>query len=88
MPTWRRSIDHLKNQQIIKSLYYEKMNSLFNNKQLIKLAKEHDYHIIIRPHPKIIDILDLFDTNDYVHIDKTARYQDLFNNSSILTPKF
>ena len=84
MPTWRRSIDHLKNKQIIKSLYYEKMNSLFNNKQLIKLAKEHDYHIIIRPHPKIIDILDLFDTNDYVHIDKTARYQDLFNNSSIL----
>ena len=84
MPTWRRSIDHLKDEQIIKSLYFQKMNSLFNNKRLIKLAQDNDYDIIIKPHPKIMDIIELFDTNDYVYIDKTSSYQDLFNNSSLL----
>lgn len=84
MPTWRRSIDHLNDEQIVKSLYFNKINSLFNNEQLIKLAKEHGYDIIIKPHPKIMDIIELFDTNDYVYIDKTTRYQDLFNNSSLL----
>ena len=84
MPTWRRSIDHLKDEQIIKSLYFQKMNSLFNNERLIKLAEDNGYDIIIKPHPKIIDIIRLFDTNDYVHIDKTSSYQDLFNNSSLL----
>lgn len=84
MPTWRRSIDHLKDEQIIKSLYFQKMNSLFNNERLIKLAQDNGYGIIIKPHPKIIGIIELFDTNDYVHIDKTTSYQDLFNNSSLL----
>ena len=84
MPTWRRSIDHLKDEQIIKSLYFQKMNSLFNNERLIKLAQVNGYDIIIKPHPKIMDIIELFDTNDYVYIDKTSSYQDLFNNSSLL----
>ena len=84
MPTWRRDIDHLKDKQIINSLYFQKMNSLFNNKRLIKVAKEHGYDIIIKPHPKIMDIIDLFDENDYVHVDKTSSYQELFNNSSLL----
>ena len=48
MPTWRRSIDDLKDEQIVKSLYFQKMNSLFNNKRLIKLAKEYGYTIIIK----------------------------------------
>ena len=84
MPTWRRSIDDLKDEQIVKSLYFQKMNSVFNNKRLIKLAKKHGYSIIIKPHPKIMEFIDLFNQNNYVHIDKTSRYQDLFNNSSLL----
>ncbi len=84
MPTWRRSIDHLKDKQIINSLYFQKMNSLFNNKGLIKIAMDYGYDIIIKPHPKIMNIIDLFDTNGYVYIDKTSSYQDLFKNSSLL----
>ena len=84
MPTWRRNIDHMDNEQIVNSLYFKKINELFNNKRLIKLAKEYGYAIIIKPHPKILDIIDLFDTNDYVYIDKISSYQDLFNNSSLL----
>ena len=64
------------------------MNSLFNNKRLIKIAKEYGYAIIIKPHPKIINIIDLFDTNDYVHVDNTTSYQELFNNSSLLVTDY
>ena len=60
------------------------MNSLFNNKGLIKIAMDYGYDIIIKPHPKIMNIIDLFDTNGYVYIDKTSSYQDLFKNSSLL----
>lgn len=84
MPTWRRSVDHLKNEQIVKSLYFQKINELFNNERLIKLASDYGYDIIIKPHPKIMEFIDLFDTNDYVYVDKESTYQQLFNNSSLL----
>jgi len=84
MPTWRRSVDHLKDEQIVKSLYFQKINELFNNERLIKLASEYGYDIIIKPHPKIMEFIDLFDTNDYVYVDKESTYQQLFNNSSLL----
>ena len=83
-PTWRRYVDNLEDSQIVHTLYYEKINSLFNNEQLIEMAKNLGYKIIIKPHPKLYDILDLFDDNDYVEIDLDSDYQDLFNSSSIL----
>lgn len=88
MPTWRRNIDHQKDEQIVKSLYFQKMNSLFNNERLIKIAIDYGYDIIIKPHPKILEIIDLFDRNDYVHIDVTSSYQELFNNSSLLVTDY
>lgn len=84
MPTWRRSVDHLKDEQIVKSLFFQKINELFNNERLIKSAKDYGYSIIIKPHPKIMEFINLFDTNDYAHIDEDSTYQQLFNNSSIL----
>ena len=88
MPTWRRSIDNQKDEQIISSLYFQKMNSLFSNKRLSKIAKEYNYDIIIKPHPKIIEIIDLFDINEYLHVDMTSSYQELFNNSSLLVTDY
>jgi len=84
MPTWRRNVDHLEDEQIVRSVYFQKINELFNNERLIKIAKDYGYDIIIKPHPKIMEFVDLFDTNDYAHVDKTSSYQELFNNSSIL----
>ena len=51
---------------------------------MINLASEYGYDIIIKPHPKIMEFIDLFDTNDYVYVDKESTYQQLFNNSSLL----
>ena len=84
MPTWRRSVDGLDDESIVKSLYFKKINSLLSNKRLIKLAKCHGYKIIIKPHPKIKDIIHLFAINDYVQVDVNNSYQYLFNTSSLL----
>lgn len=84
MPTWRRSIDNLENEQVVRSLYFKKLNSLFSNERLIKIAKTHGYNIIIKPHPKIIDMISLFEINEYIDVDVDSKYQDLFNNSSLL----
>lgn len=84
MPTWRRSIDDVDESGIKKSLYFKKLNSLFSNSRLIKLANCYGHDIIIKPHPKIKDIIHLFDINNSVHVDVDNSYQYLFNNSSLL----
>ena len=84
MPSWRRSLIHADNSQILKSEYFLRFNSLINNKKLINLAKSLKYKIIFKPHPNTFDYIELFDKNDYVIIDDKSKYQELFNNSSLL----
>lgn len=84
MPTWRRSIDDLEDEQVVRSLYFKKLNSLFANERLIKISKTHGYNIIIKPHPKIMHMISLFDIDEYIDVDMDSKYQDLFNNSSLL----
>jgi CDP-glycerol glycerophosphotransferase (TagB/SpsB family) len=84
MPSWRRTLIHLDNDQIAKSQYFLRFNSLINNKRLIKLAKSKGYKIIFKPHPNTFKFIELFDENDYVIIDNESKYQDLFNNSSLM----
>ena len=84
MPSWRRSLIHATEKQIQKSEYFLRFNSLINNKKLINLAKSFGYKIIFKPHPNTFEFIDLFDTNDFVIIDEKSKYQELFNNSSLL----
>lgn len=84
MPSWRRTLIHLDNDQIAKSQYFLRFNSLINNKRFIELAKSKGYKIIFKPHPNTFKFIELFDENDYVIIDNESRYQDLFNNSSLM----
>ncbi len=84
MPSWRRNLIHLDNDQIAKSQYFLRFNSLINNEHLIELAKSKGYKIIFKPHPNTFRFIELFDENDYVIIDNESKYQDLFNNSSLM----
>ena len=84
MPSWRRSLINANDIQIQKSEYFLRFNSLINNKRLINLAKSLGYKIIFKPHPNTFEFIELFDTNDYVIIDNKCKYQELFNNSSLL----
>lgn len=85
MPSWRRYLDHKSRELIKEHEFFRKFNSLINNERLIAKAKENNYEIIFRPHPKVYDFIDLFDENDYVKIDyEKVKYQTLFNNGSLL----
>ena len=84
MPSWRRSLINANRSQIENSEYFLRFNSLINNDRFINLAKSTGYKIIFKPHPNTFEFIELFDTNDYVIIDEKSKYQDLFNNSSLL----
>ena len=84
MPSWRRSLLHADENQIQKSEYFLRFNSLINNERFIGLSKSLGYKIIFKPHPNTFEFIDLFDRNDYVIIDDKSKYQELFNNSSLL----
>ena len=84
MPSWRNTLDNKDDEQIIQSIYFKKFNSLINNENFINLAKSKGYKIIFKPHPNVYDFIHLFDRNDYVIFDEGTRYQELFNNSSLL----
>lgn len=85
MPSWRRYLDHKSKELVKENEFFIKFNSLINNERLIAKAKEKNYEIIFRPHPKVYEFIDLFDENDYVKIDyEKVKYQTLFNNGSLL----
>lgn len=85
MPSWRRNLDHKSKEYIKEQEFFKRFNSLINNEKLIRKAKENNYEIIFRPHPKVYDYIDLFDKNDYVKIDyDKIKYQTLFNHSSLM----
>lgn len=84
MPSWRRQLENLTIDEIKQSQYFIKFNSLLNDEKLINFLKQNDYKIIFRPHPKVLDFVELFDSNSQVIIDTDSKYQVLFNNSSLL----
>ena len=85
MPSWRNYLNNKPAEEIYESGLFKRFNSLINNEKLISYAKDHDYEIIFKPHPRIYKFLDLFDKNEYVKIASSdTEYQPLFNSGSIL----
>lgn len=82
MPTWRNYIES--GEDLINSEYYKRFNSLINNESLINYCKEKNYSIKFKPHPELTKYLDLFDKNDFVEFDLDSRYQNIFNESSLM----
>lgn len=85
MPSWRRDLDHKSKEYVKKNEFFKRFNSLINNEKLIAKARENNYEILFKPHPKVYEFIDLFDENDYVKIDHDdLKYQPLFNGSSLM----
>lgn len=83
MPTWRRFLRVMNDEQIQNSTYFQRLNSLLNSEELINFAKENNFKILFKPHPNLIEYLYLFDRNDYVTFDCKSSYQDIFKKSKI-----
>ena len=89
MPSWRRHLTGKSDEYIQETEYFQRFNSLINNKKLIQKAKEHSYEIIFRPHPNVYNFIELYDQNDYVKIDyEKTKFQVLFNNGSLMVTDF
>lgn len=84
MPSWRRELHNKRWIQIQDSEFFQRMNSLINNEELIEIAKKYNYRIIFKPHPLVYNFIDLFDRNEYVEIDEDTKYQDLFRKSDLM----
>ena len=82
MPSWRNYLTC--EEDVLNSQYFKNFNSLINNEKLIKYASKNDYEIVFKPHPELMDYIDLFERNDYVKIDFYKKYQEVFNESSLL----
>ena len=84
MPTWR---DYIHNENdLVNSEYYSLITSFLNNKRLLNFIKEHEYNLIFRPHPLLLNYLKegFFDINEEVIISIDESYQELFNTASLL----
>ena len=86
MPTWRNYITN--DEELTDSEYFKRFDSLINNERLIGHAKSNGYEIVFKPHPELTPYLDLFSKNDYVKIDLDKRYQDIFNESSLMVTDY
>lgn len=84
MPSWRKKLLYAPPQYIMNSEYFQAINSLINNRDLIELAKKYDYQILFKPHPRVYDYIELFDTNDHVKVDTDTTYQELFKSSDLM----
>ena len=84
MPSWRKKLLYAPPQYIMDSEYFKAMNSLINNEKLIDICEKYDYKIVFKPHPRVYDYIELFDTNDYITIDENSTYQELFKDSDLM----
>lgn len=91
IPTWRNYLEGSE-KLFTSSEYYENLNNLVKDERLIKLAKEHDYEILFKPHPRLeytipntdIRYLDLFEFDDNIKISYDETYPELFETGSLL----
>lgn len=89
MPSWRRSLEHLTEDQFKDSEFYKTYNSLLNNEELIDFLDKEGYSLIFKPHHNLTRHLKYFDKHPLVEFDYGDKrsqhtYNDIFNHSSLI----
>lgn len=82
-PSWREDLKNQDEEYIVNTPYFLRLNSLFNNKKLVVAAYKYGYKLIFKPHPELMEIIHLFDTENII-ISTKETYQELINPSSLL----
>lgn len=86
IPAWRRFIKN--ESRFLQSDYYNSLEDLLNDEDLMNFCRDNNYKFIFKPHPKSSEYLDLIKINDYVEISDDISYKELFNESSLLITDF
>ena len=95
MPSWRRSLHYLSEEEFINTSFFETYNNLLNDEELIEFLNKKGYKLIFKPHPNIYKYIHLFDKNESVFFDsyesdveESISYNDIFNHSSLIITDF
>ncbi len=89
MPSWRRSLEHLTEDQFRDSKFYKTYNSLLNNTKMLEFLESEGYKLIFKPHHNLKRHMHLFERHPSVEFDygdkkSTHTYKDIFNHSSLI----
>ncbi len=90
IPSWRRSLEHLNEEQFKNSEFYKAYNSLLTNSELIEFLEFQGYKMIFKPHHNLNTHLHLFERHPLVEFDYGSSngnghtYDEIFNHSSLL----
>lgn len=92
--TWRNSLANkvdrktgkrLYNDKFKESNYFKFLNSLMNDKRLLKALEKNNYKIRFCPHPNVLTQLEDFNENEFVEIEKNnINYQKEFCENALL----
>ena len=69
---------------LLSSEYYQRLNSLINNKKLINYANDKGYEIVFKMHPRIAEYLNLFDKNENIIFDDVTKYHDIICDCALM----
>ena len=104
MPTWRRQLHNLKDEDFVKTNFFKTFNALINDKVLLDYLSSKGYRLVFKPHPNLNKYIGLFDRDSRVEFDlndlnygessgngskfTSRRYADIFNHSSLMVTDF
>ena len=91
IPSWRNYLRG-KKEAFLSSEYYNDLNSLLHNEDLLNLVNKYGYTIIFKAHPELNRnigdtderYIDLLDVPKEINVSNEDSYHNLFNNSSIM----
>ncbi|WP_067044287.1 CDP-glycerol glycerophosphotransferase family protein [Methanobrevibacter sp. YE315] len=95
IPTWRNYLVGSKD-IFLKSPYFNSLNELLNDDDLIDFVEKQGYEIVLKPHPNLERtikntnerFIDLFDIHDKIRVSNEGDYQKLFRESAIMITDF
>lgn len=87
MPTWRKTLTNLTDEQFLKTTYFEQVNDFLNDDEVIELLRKFGYKMAFKLHPNLMQFKHLFKSNNVVLLtDET--YSSLYQRASIAITDF
>lgn len=87
MPTWRKKLVGLDDDQFVQTEYFKEINDFLNDKKLLKAIKRYHYNIAFKIHPNLVKFSHLFDLPNNIYISSES-YSELYKKSKIAITDF
>lgn len=82
MPTWRKYLEKLTDEQFMRTDYFIQINNFLNDKIIQNQLKNKEYLIAVKLHPNLSKFSGLFEKNNYYYFSDES-YKTLFKKGAI-----